>query len=328
MNKFFPILLMGCLSMLFAEVFSGASQMWFFYLWGIFLTMPLYLAHILFFLWIALYLKKTTITQLYFFGVIFGLYESWITKVLWTGYMDSAGPGLGTFLGLGIIEFPILVFFWHPIMSFILPILVFEILTNKILVEHEHILTRKRWKTIIIVFFLVFLSFFLCNGNQFNIVSANTSFISSLLLVLVFYYLSKPMDLNVFKFGKKGFIIITFYLFLLYVVTFVLFSPERIPNTIMPYISIIVFYVISILFIAKLNENVSDLMVVNNSLYSINDIIKFTIIMFFAINLACLLPSIKFSIFFSIYLLFSVLGLILFIVVVFGVIKKFLKNGS
>ncbi|MCK4432956.1 MAG: hypothetical protein KAV48_03390, partial [Methanomicrobia archaeon] len=78
MRKLFPILLIGCLSMLFAEVFSGASQTWFINGWGILVTFPLYLGHVLFFLWIALKSKRTTLSQLYLFGVIFALYESWI----------------------------------------------------------------------------------------------------------------------------------------------------------------------------------------------------------------------------------------------------------
>lgn len=45
--------------------------------------------------------------------------------------MDTEGHSLGTFLGFGIAEFPAVVFFWHPVMSFIVPILVLEVLTGK-----------------------------------------------------------------------------------------------------------------------------------------------------------------------------------------------------
>lgn len=142
MHKISPILLIGTLSMFFAEVFSGASQTWFINGWGILVTFPLDLVHLLFFLAIAMRTKRTSLSQLYLFGVMFALYEAWITKVLWAGYMDTEGPSLGTSLGLGVAEFPVLVLFWHPIMSFIVPILVFEILTGKTLVQHSEILKR------------------------------------------------------------------------------------------------------------------------------------------------------------------------------------------
>lgn len=113
--------------MLFAEIFSGASQLWFINPFGVLYTYPLYMLHTVFFLSIAIKYQKTSIRQLYFFGILFGLYEAVITKVLWQGYMHESGPALGTFLGVAVIEFPILTFFWHPIFSFILPELTYQI---------------------------------------------------------------------------------------------------------------------------------------------------------------------------------------------------------
>jgi len=69
MRKLAPVLLIGTLSMLFAEVFSGASQMWYVSGWGLLITFPLYSAHLLFFLNIAMKLRKTSLSQLYLFGV-------------------------------------------------------------------------------------------------------------------------------------------------------------------------------------------------------------------------------------------------------------------
>ncbi|WP_135644142.1 hypothetical protein [Methanococcoides vulcani] len=239
MQKIPPILLIGTLSMLFAEVFSGASQTWFISGWGILVTFPLYLAHLLFFLGIALKTERTSLSQLYLFGVLFALYESWITKVLWAGYFDSEGPSMGTFLGLGIGEFPILVFFWHPIMSFIVPTLVFEILTGKVLTGHEFILERTRRKTSMIVFFLILISTFIANGNQFDLVSANISLIGTLSIIAVLYKFTKDSDLSYLELGKRSFKLLGSYLILLYIVTFLYLLPERITTTILPYISIL-----------------------------------------------------------------------------------------
>ena len=99
MKKISSILLLGALSMLFAEVFSGASQAWFLDPFGVLLTFGLYLAHCLFFLWIAFRTKKTSLSQLYILGMAFGLYEAVITKVLWAGYMDANWSGIWNCFG-------------------------------------------------------------------------------------------------------------------------------------------------------------------------------------------------------------------------------------
>jgi len=81
--------------------------------------------HLLFFLNIALRTKRTSVGHLYLFGIFIALYESWITKVLWTGYPGSEGPLMGTVFGVASLEFSVLVFFCIPI-AFVLPILMFE----------------------------------------------------------------------------------------------------------------------------------------------------------------------------------------------------------
>lgn len=121
-------LLVGCLSMLYAELFSGASRLWVFDPWSLLMTFPLYLVHVVFFFNLALRTKKTSPVHLYLWGILFAMYESWITQVLWLGY-NAQGPMVGTILGIGIGEFVALVFFWHPVSSFMLPLLVFEMLT-------------------------------------------------------------------------------------------------------------------------------------------------------------------------------------------------------
>ena len=198
--------------------------------WGLLLTFPLYLCHVLFFLCIAFKLKRISLPQLYLLGVVFSLYESWITKVLWSGYFDSNGPGLGTILGIGISEFPILVFFWHPIMSFIVPVLVFELLTKKIHISHASILTKTTRKTILILISLISLATFIANGNKFDLLSSNISLIGTLVIILVFYSLARKADLKVFEFGRRGFIALSLYLALLYVLAFLFLLPERNPK--------------------------------------------------------------------------------------------------
>lgn len=331
MKKIFPVALIGCLSMLFAEVFSGASQAWFFNWWGVLLTFPLYLSHVLFFLYIALKSNKTSISQLYLFGVIFALYESWITKVLWAGYIDSTGPGLGTILGVGIQEFPILVFFWHPIMSFILPVLVFEILTQRILDGHDLILRKSTKKTVLIVVFLLLISTFIVNGNKFNLLSLNLSLGGTILIILALFYFSRKASLEIFHFRKTAFITVVIYLILLYVVTFFLVLPERIPKTITPYISIFAFYAICIYLILKSTTSGIKLIALSESHYNINDLAKFSVITIAAVNITNIVsniaPNMCMVVLGSTYFALELAGIIIFVVIGCRSFKKsFTKN--
>ena len=101
-------LLIGCLSMLYAELFSGASKLWFFNVWSLLVTFPLYMVHVIFFLNLAFKTHKTSVVHLYLWGILFGMYESWITQVLWIGY-NAEGPMIGTLAGIGVGEFLALV---------------------------------------------------------------------------------------------------------------------------------------------------------------------------------------------------------------------------
>jgi hypothetical protein len=121
------LLLAGMLSMLCAEVFSGASVLWIVQPWGWLVTFPLYFAHLIFFFNLALYFRRTSLPALYFWGVLFALYESWITKVAWAGYMNQVAQ-TQTLFGFAPGEFLIIILFWHPVMSFIVPLLLFETL--------------------------------------------------------------------------------------------------------------------------------------------------------------------------------------------------------
>jgi hypothetical protein len=321
MHKISPIPLIGTLSMFFAEVFSGASQTWFINGWGILVTFPLYLAHLLFFLAIAMRTKRTSLSQLYLFGVMFALYEAWITKVLWAGYMDTEGPSLGTFLGLGVAEFPVLVLFWHPIMSFIVPILVFEILTGKTLVQHSEILKRSGRKTIVITLLLILLSSFIANGNGFDPVLAIMSVAGSLLIIAVLYRLSKGTDIAQLVPGKRGFRVLCLYLLALYMITFMFLLPERIPTTIAPYISIICFYMIAIALLSRSEKGIVQIIQLEDKDYSPRNFVMFIPVLILAVIIACLVPNISTNVLMLTYFSLIITGTVMFVSVVRNIIK-------
>jgi hypothetical protein len=121
---FFARLLIGLIVLICAEVFSGASLgvgLW--HPWTILVTYWLYFAHFFFFTTLAVRTGRTSLSSLYLWGVLFGLYESWITKVIWAGYGANGKFVLGAIGPYGFSEIS-MVFIFHPVVSFILPLTV------------------------------------------------------------------------------------------------------------------------------------------------------------------------------------------------------------
>jgi hypothetical protein len=247
------ILLAGALSMFFAEVLSGSSVLWFITSWAWLVTFWLYLAHTLLFVNLALIFKRTSLTALYLWGVFFGLYEAWITKVTWAGYAGST-PGAGTFLGFAVVEFPLIVFFWHPVMSFILPVLSFEALSgeNNILPMHRGILakTRRNWLPALAVAIIgaTCLSF----NAKGSILATDATLIGSALLIGGLYWIATKkygpwFSLESLRLGKIGMAILIVYLALLYAFAFVFILPERTAPPLTIFLTLGVYAVIALL---------------------------------------------------------------------------------
>ena len=120
----FPRLLIGLIVLICAEVFSGASLgvgLW--NPWTLVVTYWLYFAHFFFFTTLAIQTGRTSFWALYLWGILFGLYESWITKVIWYGYSGDGKFAMGHIGPFGFSEMS-MVFIFHPVMSFILPLAV------------------------------------------------------------------------------------------------------------------------------------------------------------------------------------------------------------
>ncbi len=114
----------GIISTFFAEVISGSTPFPFFTLAGWLIVFPMYALHTVVLASIVLKFGKPTLYALYPAGMIFGMYETYITKVVWGGAeWGSSGP---SFLGIYLIPFFLVVLFWHPFMSFIIPLTISE----------------------------------------------------------------------------------------------------------------------------------------------------------------------------------------------------------
>jgi hypothetical protein len=115
-------IILAAFSTFFAEVFSGSDMFPFFNAWGILVVVPLYGLHIILLASLVYRADKPRFSSLIYAGMIFGLYEAYLTKVLWA-------PPWGDPLiiaGFAPVETIVLVFWWHAWFSFIIPLLVAE----------------------------------------------------------------------------------------------------------------------------------------------------------------------------------------------------------
>ena len=141
-------LAVGLVVLICAEVFSGASlAMGLWHPWTLVVTYWLYYAHFFFFTTLAVRTGRTSLSSLYLWGVLFGLYESWITKVIWHGYSGDGKFILGSIGPYGFSEIS-MVFLFHPVMSFILPLSVACLLSpalRQIFPDLAWLTGRGRW---------------------------------------------------------------------------------------------------------------------------------------------------------------------------------------
>jgi hypothetical protein len=122
-------IILGAFSTFFAEVIAGSTQFPFFAPWGILIVFPLYFLHTLFFFSIVFSYGKPTLGSLYAAGMLFGMYEAYLTKVVWTSY-SAEGPILSVG-GIAIFETLLLVLFWHSVLAFMIPLLIGETYLTK-----------------------------------------------------------------------------------------------------------------------------------------------------------------------------------------------------
>jgi len=125
-------LLLGFLSVAIAEVSVASAPLAFINpVETVFLTL-FYGSHLLVFAWLIFRKGWPSLTALWLGGVLFGLYEFYITKVMFT-------PPWGDSIRMAhvdVLSIIVLALFWHPFMAFIYPLAIGETLG-----------TRTRWVT-------------------------------------------------------------------------------------------------------------------------------------------------------------------------------------
>jgi hypothetical protein len=233
----FARVMIGLIVLICAEVFSGASlRVGLWHPWTIVVTYWLYFAHFFFFTTLAVRTGRTSLSALYLWGVLFGLYESWITKVIWQGYNGDGKFAMGHIGPYGFSEIS-MVFIFHPVASFILPLTVTCLLCPSLrrwFPELAWFTGKSRGARIVQVYLVLsFVPVMAMNsGGPINLAAnlAVAIILLSVLLRLARPARSAPDGRRIVAFGPGGFAGLCVYLALLYGVTYVALRPEGRPS--------------------------------------------------------------------------------------------------
>lgn len=116
-------LLLGSISTVLAEGVSNATPYPFFSLWGILVVIPLYTLHTVVLSYFLFRQGRVIFPMLFLAGAIFGLYEAYLTKVVWLPSAFAVDPVL---FGIHVLPASLLILFWHPFMAYIFPVFLVE----------------------------------------------------------------------------------------------------------------------------------------------------------------------------------------------------------
>lgn len=248
----FARLLVGLIILICAEVFSGASiQMGLWHPWTLVVTYWLYFAHFFFFTTLAVRTGRTSLGSLYLWGVLFGLYEFWITKVIWHGYGGDGEFAMGAIGPYGYSEIS-MAFIFHPVASFILPLAVTCLLCPPLRCHFPDLAWftgKSKSVRVARVYLVISLACVLAmnSGGPVNL-ALNLAF--AIVLLLVLSRLARPAlessdGIRIVVFGRRGFVGLCMYLMLLYGVTYPLLRPDGLPSVALQLFTF-VFYALAI----------------------------------------------------------------------------------
>jgi hypothetical protein len=225
------------------EVFAGTGRLWLVRPDVYILGLPLYTLHFLLLVHIAVRSRRTSWPALYLFGVLFALYETWITKVVWNGYPGADGFAFGGFgAWFGVHETLGLVLFYHPVTSFLLPLAVisrlFPVFGKPFPTPDWVFGTTKGGMIRRFVLLLVWgivtgynleqpIVFLLTWIPMLTIIWAGYIYLEKKGVTASTGYLAETVARPVL--GRRGLILVLVWLVLMYFVTYALLIPENLP---------------------------------------------------------------------------------------------------
>jgi len=246
-------LLIGLIVLICAEVFSGASiQVGMWAPWTWLMTYWLYFAHFFVLCTLAARTGRTSLGALYLWGVLFGLYESWITKVIWFGYGGDGMLALGSIGPYGYAEISMVLLF-HPVASFLLPLAVACVLSPPLRAWFPDVawLTGRGLVARVAQIYLV-LSFSLTmavnSGGPLHL-AENLAVVVALLSI--FFWWARPglaavAAPGLVVLGRVGFVIASTYLVALYGLTYRFIRPEGLPSVPVQLMTFVLYAIVGI----------------------------------------------------------------------------------
>ncbi|MBT3268431.1 hypothetical protein HN371_14845 [Candidatus Poribacteria bacterium] len=232
-----PRLLIGLVVLICTEVFSGASvKVGLWHPWTWIVTYWLYFAHFFLFTTLAVRTGRTSFSSLYLWGVLFGLYESWITKVIWHGYGGDGKFVMGSIGPYGFSEIS-MVFIFHPVAAFILPLAVACLLCpplRRVFPDLAWLTSRARLARGVRVYLIASFGIVLAmnSGGPVHL-AANLAIVLALLVLvsrLARPGLAASDGVDIVAFRAKGFVGLCVYLAALYGLTYVFLMPAGRPS--------------------------------------------------------------------------------------------------
>jgi hypothetical protein len=235
--KLFFWFILGSLSVLFAEVVSGSQIYAFFVPVNWLLVFPLYTLHTLVLVTFVFRYGRVSFYALFPAGAIFGLYEAYITKVIWFPPWNEDPIMFG---GVAVIETLLLVLFWHAFMAFIIPLFIAEtgLTTSREILEG--LPTRVRGfigsnRVPMIAYFLVFIGgVFQSVGTPTVLDSLASGLVNSAFVgILIFVWKKKGGGVYSFRDllpGPREFKAFLFLLVLDYLFLGIILRPEMLPE--------------------------------------------------------------------------------------------------
>jgi hypothetical protein len=247
-------IILAFLSAFFAEVISGSYPYPFTTPWGLLSVIPLYGLHTLILASLVFRHARPRFSTLFLAGCIFGMYEAYVTKVLWN---PPWGEDVTTVGGVAIVELGVISFCWHPFMAFMVPVVAAVLLTSSDRAMEALPRTLARWldgrERMVLVSLAVWGG--LVMGGQVDLLTALTANPIALLVlgVLFFHFMRETGGDHRFEdllpAGREVWVLLA-ALLAYFAISAPFFRPEALPG-LGPQLAIVAIYALLFLLLKR-----------------------------------------------------------------------------